>query len=113
MGINHWLKKFKETKKNVEQLKVRLYCKNGAGERRFYHPSKPIALSVEWDAKEFSSPPHAAGVEIFEPYSSRVLWFNDFASTIIVDKGLVNVDFRQVTVEKWKLTDFLLEEDSE
>jgi|GEM_PF-6204278 hypothetical protein len=112
MGINPWLDKFNEARKQVNRLRVRTFCLTSVGERRYYKPSKPIATVVEWDSDDFLATPHIQGVEIYD-YVDVVLWVEEFPTIILKDTTL-RVDFSTMKIEnKWLLEDMLEEDDCE
>ena len=91
---------------------MRIFCITSAGERRYFSPSKPIAVSVQWDANEFLATPHIQGVCIVD--GDVVLWTEEFP-TIILKNSVFNVDFSKMKIEaEWLIEDMLedmLEED--
>ncbi len=115
MATNHWLKKFKAIKKNVELSTVRLYCYATAEERWYYPPYKPLALEVKWDGDEFLSPPHVAGVAMFDRHGVGPIWHQDTSHIRIISKGdAIRYDFSKMVVEyKWKIEDFLTKEEED
>lgn len=112
MGINPWLDKFNKARNQVNRLRVRIFCITSAGERRYFSPSKSIAVSVQWDSNEFSASPYIQGVEIYD-HGHVILWDEEFP-TIILKDTIFNVNFSKMKIEgKWLLEDMLEEDDCE
>ena len=111
MVTNYWLKKFKETKTEVDELWVCLY--RYENNMAFYFLPKTLDLNVKWSSEEFEDPPVISGVAIFKgPDFGRplenIFWYQDMPLPITLRKDdIFRYGFNNITInDKWTLADF-------